>query len=175
MISQFLRDERKLKIWVSIAEIVSAVAVVLSLVYVGLEIRRTTLESDADVQAELLSYTTQRRYLVIESSDLSPILTKGYADPDSLTPAEALRFQAYIELHYIAWERAFYTYNAGVFSTDIFHEWNEWFVSVAENEPDFVWPRVRDSQNFGEPFVRHIDKALGISPTVAGQDQSNQE
>ena len=101
--------KRKLKYWVAIAEIISASAVVISLIYVGLQINQSTLESEADIQAELLSYTTQRRYLVIESSDLSAILKKGYADPDRLTPAETLRFQSYIELFYVAWERAYRT------------------------------------------------------------------
>ena len=55
---------RNLNLWVAIAEITSAVAVVLSLIYVGLEIRRTTMESDADIQAKLLTYTHQRRVLV---------------------------------------------------------------------------------------------------------------
>ena len=68
-------SSRSLNRWVAIAEITSAVAVVLSLIYVGLEIRRTTIESDADIQAELLTYTHQRRVLVIESQDLSGILS----------------------------------------------------------------------------------------------------
>lgn len=55
--------ERKLNAWVAIAEIISAAAVVISLIYGGLEVRLSTLESEADIQAELLSYTVQRRYL----------------------------------------------------------------------------------------------------------------
>lgn len=62
--------ERRLNMWVAVAEIISAAAVVISLVYVGLEIRRSTLDSEADIQAELLSHTTQRRYLIIESGGL---------------------------------------------------------------------------------------------------------
>ncbi|MFK8016441.1 MAG: hypothetical protein AB8G17_13495 [Gammaproteobacteria bacterium] len=154
-------NERRLKDWVAIAEIVSAIAVVLSLIYVGLEVRRSTLESEADIQAELLSYTLQRRYLVIESSDLSSLLARGYADPGALSPDETLRFQNYIELFYVAWERAFNANVAGVFSEDIFEGWDAWFVSVAKRDPDFVWPTVRDSQDWGRGFVQHVDRALG--------------
>ena len=110
--------KRKLNVWVAIAEIVSAAAVVISLIYVGFEIRRSTLESEADIQAELLTYTVQRRYLVVESSDLSSLLAKGYADPTRLSPDEMLRFQSYIELFYVAWERAYMTWEAGVNVTD---------------------------------------------------------
>ncbi len=154
-------SESKLKTWVAVAEIISAAAVVFSLIYVGLEIRRTTLESDADIQAELLSYTHQRRYLVIESSDLPTILAKGYANPTSLSPGELIRFQSYLELLYVAWERAYMANADGVFSDERFDEWNGWFVSVAERDRAFVWPMVRESQGWHSLFVQHVNQSLG--------------
>jgi hypothetical protein len=153
--------ERRLTSWVAIAEIVSALAVVISLIYVGLEIRHSSLESEADIQAELLSYTTQRRYLVVESNDLSLLLEKGYSSPDQLSPAEMLRFQSYIELFYVAWERAYMTNVAGVFSDELFNGWNAWFMSVAKRDPKFVWPMVRDSQDWDSDYIQHIDNSLG--------------
>ena len=154
-------SKRSLKNWVGIAEIISAVAVVLSLLYVGFEIRRTTVQSDADVQAELLSYTHQRRYLIIEDSGLSELLAKGYDNPRDLTAGEALRFQNYSELLFVAWERATMARDAGVFSAAGYDAWDAWFVSVAEQAPDFVWPMVRDSQTWNPLFARHVDKVLG--------------
>ena len=162
--------ERKLSNWVAIAEIISAAAVVISLIYVGLEIRRATLESDADIQAELLSYTHQRRNLVIESGDLASLLTKGYTDPSQLSPDEALRFQNYNELLYVAWERAFMTNSVGVFSDELFDAWDGWFVSIAESDPEFVWPKVRDSQGWNRPFVEHVNQALGYATSDSKGD-----
>ena len=162
--------ERKLGDWVAIAEIISAAAVVISLIYVGLEIRRTTLESDADVQAELLSYTHQRRNLVIESGDLASLLVQGYADPSQLSPDQALRFQNYNEVLYVAWERAYMTNAAGVFSDELFDAWNVWFVSIAESNPEFVWPAVRDSQGWNAPFVEHVDQSLGYPKSDPRKD-----
>ena len=151
---------RSLNMWVAIAEITSAVAVVLSLIYVGLEIRRTTMESDADIQAELLSYTHQRRVLVIESHDLSGILSRGYVDVSSLTPEELRRFQYYVELHFVAWERAHMARQSGVFSEELYGAWQDWFVSVAKRDPDFVWPMVRDAQSWPKSFVHEVDESL---------------
>ena len=153
--------DRRLGTWVAIAEIISAAAVVISLIYVGLEIRRTTLESDADIQAELLSYTYERRKLVVESADLASILAKGYADPTHLSPDEVLRFQSYTELLYVAWERAYMTNEAGILSEERFGEWSGWFTSVAERDSAFVWPMVRDSQGWYPPFVEHVNRSLG--------------
>lgn len=154
-------SKRKLKNLVEIAEIISAVAVVLSLLYVGFEIRRTTVQSDTDVQAELLSYTHQRRYLVVENGDLSELLAKGYNNPKDLTAAEAIRFQNYSELLFVAWERATMARDAGVFTAALYDAWDGWFISVAKQAPDFVWPMVRDSQDWNPSFAQHVDEALG--------------
>ena len=159
--------ERSITGWVAAAEIISAFAVVISLVYVGLEIRQGSLVSEADIQAELLTYTTKRRHLVIESPDLAALLARGYDDPDQLTPAERLRFQYYIELIYVAWERAVMTHEAGVLTEEIFNGWDRWLTSVAESDPDFVWPMVRDSQDWDPQFIEHVDAALGTSATVS--------
>ncbi len=153
--------DRRLSKWVAIAEIISAAAVVISMIYVGLEIRRTTLESDADIQAELLSYTHQRRNLVIESGDLASLLVRGNADSSQLSPDEALRFQNYNELLFVAWERAYMSNAAGIFSDELFTAWNDWFVSVAKRNSEFVWPAVRDSQAWNPPFVAHVNQSLG--------------
>ena len=167
--------ERKLKVWVAIAEIISAAAVVISLIYVGLEIRRSTLESEADIQAELLSYTVQRRYSVIESNDLSSLLVKGYSDPAQLSPDEMLRFQSYIELFYVAWERAYNANAAGVLSEELYGGWNAWFISIAERDPAFVWPMVRDSQVWLPDFVQYVDKSLGYPKSDKEQQRKSNE
>ncbi len=151
---------RNFKTWAAIAEIISAVAVVFSLIYVGLEIRRTTIESDADIQAELLTYTHQRRVLVIESEDLSRILIKGHNDLNSLSAEELLRFQYYVELHFVAWERAHLARQSGIFSEELYGSWKGWFASVAMNSPGFVWPMVRDSQAWAKSFVQEVDESL---------------
>lgn len=154
----------RLKTWTAIAEIASAVAVVISLIYVGYEIRRSTLESDADVQAELLSYSRDRRVLVVENADLARILTKGYAYPESLTPEDALQFDNYVQLHFVAWERAFMASEAGILSNEIWQAWDDWFAATANRDPDFVWARVRSTLRY-EPFLQHVDLALGIAAT----------
>lgn len=89
------------------------------------------------------------------------MLEKGYADPDQLSPSELRRFQNYIELFYVIWERAYSTFDTGVLSQGTVEVWNTWFISVAERDPAFVWPMVRDPQDWNPDFIRHVDQALG--------------
>ncbi len=52
---------------------------------------------------------------------------------------------------------------AGVFSDEFFDSLNDWFISLAERDPDFVWPMVRDSQGWHPPFVQHVNQSPGYS------------
>ena len=102
--------------------------------------------------------------------DLASLLTKGYSNPGQLSPDEALRFQNYNELLYVAWERAYMTNEVGVFSDELFDAWNGWFISIAQSNPKFVWPMVRDSQGWNPPFVEHVDQSLGYPKSVSRGD-----
>lgn len=57
-------NEGRLSFWVAAAEIISAFAVVVSLIYVGLEIRQSSLVSEADnVETHLLEGSGCRSWL----------------------------------------------------------------------------------------------------------------
>jgi hypothetical protein len=99
--------------------------------------------------------------LLIENSDLSELLAKGYDNPANLTAGEAFQFQNYSELLFVAWERATMARIAGVFTTANYDAWDAWFISVAQQAPGFVWPMVRDSQAWNPSFVQHVDEVLG--------------
>jgi hypothetical protein len=62
------------------------------------------------------------------------------------------------------------TYAAGVLSEGLFLAWNVWFVSVAERDPVFVWPMVRDSQDWRSTFIEHVDASLGYRKPDQQQD-----
>lgn len=47
------------------------------------------------------------------------------------------RFQSYIELFYVIWERACFSFDAGMLSEALFEGWNAWFVSVSERDAVF--------------------------------------
>ena len=49
---------------------------------------------------------------------------------------------------------------SGVFSEELYGAWQDWFVSVAKRDPDFVWPMVRDAQSWSKSFVQEVDESL---------------
>ena len=83
-------ENKKLSDWASIAEVVSAVAIVLSLLYVGYQIRENTIEVRATNRQELIS----RAMSATENSasrEISEVLTKAF-DGSDLTAVERTQF-----------------------------------------------------------------------------------
>ncbi len=87
--------KRNLSDWASIAEIISALAVVASLLYVGFEIQRNTKVGLASNRQEIAA-RAQELALYSAETHIYKILFTGDEEPIALTEAEQNRLTAYI-------------------------------------------------------------------------------
>jgi hypothetical protein len=93
-----------LEYWALIAEIAGAIAVVMSVIYLGVQVRANTkvLRSQAHFNAFSLA---QRPFeMVIDNEGLSKILNVGFATPEKLSPEEWVRCSYYMFMQFNAWE-----------------------------------------------------------------------
>ncbi len=157
-------NKLSVRTWASIAEITSAIAVVFSLIYVGIEINRATTLSDADVYEELLVHTVRRRTLIVQNPDLAEILVRGSRGFEELTEAEKLRYLNYHELLFVAWERARDAHVYRILGDDPWDKWNGFFAGHARKNPDSVWGEVRDTWDSNPGFQAHVDAMLKYEP-----------
>ncbi len=157
-------NKLSVRTWASIAEITSAIAVVFSLIYVGIEINRAATLSDADVYEELLVHTVRRRVLIVQNPDLAEIFVRGSIGFEELTEAEKLRYLNYQELLFVAWERARDTHVQSILRDDLWDAWNGFFAGHARKNPDFLWGEVRDTWDSTPDFQAHVDAILKYEP-----------
>ncbi|HEY6661354.1 MAG TPA: hypothetical protein VIZ66_00365 [Sphingomicrobium sp.] len=82
--------------WSFIAQIISAIAVIASLIFVGFQLRRATEAiRAASSDAYSVAYT-QFVHAVVENGDFADIWARGLKDPGALTDVEWIRFIAYV-------------------------------------------------------------------------------
>ena len=90
----------------AIAELLGAIGVIVSLVYLAIQIRRNTRTQKrtnlGDIATELA--TTAR--CVATDPEIANLVLRGYADLDSLDPVERYRFDAFIYAYIANFERA---------------------------------------------------------------------
>ena len=92
----------------SIGELVSAIAVVISLIYLAFQIRQNTNQINQNTRAvrasaidSSIGHAMASRQAVIESEDIARIFHTGASAPDSLSELELLRYR--LLLHNVFW------------------------------------------------------------------------
>jgi hypothetical protein len=78
-----------------IAQIVSAIAVIASLIFVGFQLRRTTEAIRASSSDAYSGAYTQFVQAIVENADFADIWSRGLKDPRALTEVEWVRFVAF--------------------------------------------------------------------------------
>ena len=117
----------QLKEWAQIAEIVGGIAIVASLVFVGLEVRENTqvviLTSDRAVDQQNVALNIS----VIENHDVAEILARGETDRRSLDEVDRIRFDNYTFSRFGAYENVVGNLDEGFIDSEEEAVWIEHF------------------------------------------------
>lgn len=140
---------------VSIAEIISSLAIVISLFYVVNEYQRSNTLTSREVENMIYQRMLERDRLIIENIDLAKLTLKVSANPEKLTPDEQLRYLAFEHIFYDSWESAWYYHQEGILEKESWDSWDSWFKSEVKNKPLLSWEGNRQNSN-GE-FLQYID------------------
>ncbi len=149
---------RKLQVseWGSIAEVVSAIAVVISLIYVGTEVHRNTVtQVQASTQA-LITDINRSYELVAENSELSCIYLRGQADFSALSVHEKFRFSAFSMMAMRSLEDLHTQWLEGLVDARIWTGFDRQMTESTQTPGLSQWWAVR-RQFFNEEFQAYFD------------------
>ena len=117
-----------------IIEISSALAVVLGLVFVGLELRQNTATIGAQAIFELNASSNEAFREVSQDPELADLLSRGYADPQALSSNERDRFNYWLRAVFNANEAAYLYYKKGLIEEGDFAGWRGALCSLLERK-----------------------------------------
>jgi hypothetical protein len=126
----------KLETWALIAEIVAALGVIVSVIYLAVQIGEGTATLRAQTHHNLLSMANASFEHALADEKLAEIVAKGLAKPDSLSEAEWYRFSLYQLLAFNAWEYGYYP--------GLRRFWKEYHHAFAEPFHSYVNARFND-------------------------------
>jgi hypothetical protein len=143
--------------------IVTNLAVVIGLAFVGLEFRNTTRAVEADRIDSFITGAAEVDALVIENEDLGELLVKAHRDPDLLTGTELDRIQNWMLMHYGNFQRQFLAHHAGLLPDDIYEQQKAGIGFIFSSEAgleliDIFRPTAMDNQTW---------KVIGVSAKEA--------
>jgi hypothetical protein len=149
----------KLSEWASVAEITSALAVVVSLVYVGIQINQNTAAVKASTHQAMIDYGREQSEILVTDTTLAALVAKGEGDPSSLTPHERGQFYEFTTWRMAMWELSFLNYEIGLVDDEMWLAWDGYYRLLVFDKPGYMefW---RDNRTaFHERFQNHVDAA----------------
>jgi len=148
----------RLRTAVSIAEIISALAVVATLLYAVSELKRARALASTDIETILYGRMLEMDRLVVENGDFAQIVVRAREDPESLTPADRARYLAYEHIFYDAWEAAVAGRASDLMSEAAFASWDGWFAADAARRSRLGWTGNR--RNYQPEFIEYVEGHL---------------
>ena len=145
--------------WSLVAEVVSAVAIVLSLIYVGYEIRQNTISTQlSNAYSAVTLSSTSHQWL--SDSEFAATYALGLRDLSALDDTQRIQFEGFISQKLNVWEIVFYSHEQGLIDDAAWGAWEGHFKSQIRSESwRSVW---EDSQadSYQGPFQVHVDTIL---------------
>lgn len=173
----------------SLGEFVGALAVVTSLIYLA----RQMIQNTTSVRAASFNSMVQNSIRLLEhafrDSEFADFLHRAESDPDSLTPAEVVRWDAYMTAVYRHFGNLVYQYRVGALDQQMWESyqrtlkehlrvpsWGNWFRANAQVFSDAlcldverILKEVEDENGFLVPGERGLGAVVGSAGRPADQ------
>ena len=106
-----------------IAEIIAAVAVVVSLIYVGKEVQSNTSAVRGAAMQAIATTDADALMTIAADSELSEIIRVGQQDPSQLTPADAFRYRLYLRQFWLSFQNIYQQSELGLIDSSVWQSY----------------------------------------------------
>ncbi|MCP5184673.1 MAG: hypothetical protein H6993_11970 [Pseudomonadales bacterium] len=119
--------------YASVAEVIGAVAVVISLVYVALSIRQNTDAIQVSNHQALVAMDMEKNSWLRES-EFAEIYVIAREEPEKLSKVQMQQYSTFVADTMNAWEFAYITYSNGAMDETIWHGWDGFYRSELSSD-----------------------------------------
>ncbi len=106
-----------------IAEIIAAVAVVMSLIYVGKEVQSNTAAVRGAAMQAVATTDADALLTIAADATLSEIVRLGQLDPSQLTPPDAFRFYLFMRQFWLSFQNIYQQSELGLIDQSVWRSY----------------------------------------------------
>jgi hypothetical protein len=157
----------KLRDYAMVAEIASAIAVVVSVLYLGKQINDNTRLLRSQAHYNALSLAQRPLEMMVQDESLAQAVTRCDSDPDAAQPAEWARCGNYYFMQFNAWEYMYYQNADGSIPRQLWNGADVYFKEQLKTKPGYTrfWNEL--SGAFDEPFRSYAAAEFARRPAAA--------
>lgn len=150
-----------------IAEIVGAIAVVVSVIYLAAQIRDNTRLLRTQAHFNALQLGQRPIELMVESENLAAVMDRCNAEPATVASADWKRCVYYYFMLFNAWEYFYYQHGDEAIPAELWGGADAYFKMLIATEPATVRAWKELGVGFDEPFNAYV---TGEFARAAGSD-----
>lgn len=150
----------------NLGDFVSAIVVVVSLVYLGYQVRQNTESLRTENYARVLDRVANMQARLSADAVFSELIARGAADPARLTAGERVQFTWTFYEMFGAFEFMFHQAGSAALPTEVWKRWSEtmsWWLSLPGVK---AWWLSRPAP-FSASFTSYVDGKLQQGPSNA--------
>lgn len=148
----------------NIGEVVGAVVVVLSLIYLAVQIRQNTQAQQTENYARALGRLASMQSTLSQDGEISLIFSKGVLDTSRLSTQDRVRFTWFMYEAFDAFEFMFYVSRTKTMPEEVWRRWSAavaWWLTFPGVQ---AWWHARPLP-FTDSFTSFVDSLLQDNPT----------
>jgi hypothetical protein len=155
--------KEKIEIAALVAEIVGAIAVVVSVVYLAVQVSEGNEQLKSQTHYNALMLGQIPIEIELRSGVLSDIIDRGYRDPGQLTPTEWYRFTQYQVMALNGWEFYYYENDKGTMPKPLWIGANAYYTKLIRTKPGLQQFWHENRHVYAEPFASYVDRIIETS------------
>lgn len=143
---------------------IGVIAIIASLIFVGIETRNSTRQAELNTQAleiaayqELMDNIAEMNILIIQDPEVAAFMHKVYATNEELTELEQFRFRRAAYLRFRHGDMAFFQYQRGAIDEARLGSSLK-VLNLSNPRMKAFWNGIK--QNFVEPYRVYIDQLI---------------
>ena len=125
----------------NLADIVSSIGVVVSLIYVSVQIRQNTRAQKAATYNALTSNTVAILSPLLADPGITEFIVRVQSNPDTATPAEKLRFHTFLLIGFRHWDNLYFQYRSGALDEGMWRSYDRTMDKWMDNDAWRQWFR----------------------------------
>ena len=151
--------KEKLQEYALLAEIISAIVVTLSLIFVGLQIQSNTEASEASTMQAISAVEVEILLASSASPERAAAITEIALNPSQMTDEQLMQGVYALMANFRHWENLYLQYEAGFLSEDAW-ETRSAVMETAISGPGGRWLLANYSEVFAGPFLEYSKEII---------------
>ena len=152
--------------WAQIAEVVGSAAVIVSLIYVGVQVRKTTRALPATPSTALTANTVAILAPMTRDPEFTEFLHRAQTSHDALTLPEQLRFHMTMQIAFRHWDNLHYQFRNGTLDREMWEGYDRTMTRWLTNDAWRAWFH-DNGESYSESLRALVRERLSASPSRA--------